>query len=641
MRIVALLAAYNEERFIDGCLDHLIGQGVEAYLIDNSSTDRTVEIAESYLGRGLIGIETLPRPDGIWRLQAQLQRKQELASSIEADWFIHMDPDEIRLSPRPGEQTLAEAFAEVDEQGYNAVNFLEFTFIPTKESPEHDHPDFQKTMKWYYPFMLRFPHQIKAWKRQPGPVNLARSGGHRVDFPDLRLYPETFKMRHYQFLSLEQARIKYLQKKNFDPAKIRKAFWRAWLVEERMQLPSESEFNVYTSDVGLSIANPRTRHVIEDWALPEADRLKPEPAEVPARPKGRPGKTNAQLIVAGFHRSGTSLTAQLLNRSGVFLGYRMLGQHRSNPQGHFEDKKILYLHERVLADNGMTWQVDGPPLPVVGETHRRQMAEIIEVRRDKWEVWGFKDPRVCLFMDVWKDLLPESRVLLVYRNFAESAYSLHRRSAGGISEGTGGEQVHRRFWQVPDLALKMWLTHNRALLDFARAYPEDVLAVSFDMLRKGFPLIEALNRYWGLGLEKVPTSEVFAPEVTVSRPGKQPVYDEKIIHEVLETWEALEQLGKRTEELTGIPVETGDKLTEEAFYVPKEAYAAEMEKEFMGFELLQARQRLEEVKSSENHSKKPKADKSRMQNRPQGSFIPPRRKSNLAGGGKRSQTHTG
>jgi glycosyltransferase involved in cell wall biosynthesis len=39
MRVVAILASYNERRFIDGCLEHLHGQGVESYLIDNWSTD--------------------------------------------------------------------------------------------------------------------------------------------------------------------------------------------------------------------------------------------------------------------------------------------------------------------------------------------------------------------------------------------------------------------------------------------------------------------------------------------------------------------------------------------------------------------------------------------------------------------------
>src|SRR3712207_8599948 len=97
MRVVAILAAYNEERFLAGCLEHLFEQGVDAYLIDNESTDRTVEIAERYLGRGLIGIENIPRAAGVFSWRPIIRRKEELAATLEADWFMHADPDEIRL----------------------------------------------------------------------------------------------------------------------------------------------------------------------------------------------------------------------------------------------------------------------------------------------------------------------------------------------------------------------------------------------------------------------------------------------------------------------------------------------------------------------------------------------------------------
>lgn len=318
MRIVALLAAYNEERFIGGCLEHLAGQGVETYLIDNSSTDKTVEIAWSYLGNGLIDIETLPRTGDVHRWNVILQRKEELAASIEADWFMHADPDEIRLPPNRY-QTLVEAFAEIDAQGYNAVNFLEFTFVPTRESPEHDHPDFQRTMRWYYPFTRDFPHQVKAWKKRPEPVEL-RPGGHRVRFPDLCLYPEPFKMRHYQFLSLEQARVKYLEKKKYDPETIRsKSFWRAWLVEERMGLPSESELNTYTSDEELSLARPRIRHVMEDWALPQEERVESNVSWGSARgPESRRSGTGATIgkdeLLIVYPHAGHDLYKELAHR---------------------------------------------------------------------------------------------------------------------------------------------------------------------------------------------------------------------------------------------------------------------------------------------------------------------------------------
>lgn len=98
MRVIALLATYNEERFIEGCLNHLTRHGVDVYLIDNESTDSTVAIAESYIGRGVIGIETFRR-DGVFRFADILRRKEALAAELDSDWFIHLDADEFRLPP--------------------------------------------------------------------------------------------------------------------------------------------------------------------------------------------------------------------------------------------------------------------------------------------------------------------------------------------------------------------------------------------------------------------------------------------------------------------------------------------------------------------------------------------------------------
>ena len=273
MRIVAILATYNEERFIADCMEHLFKQGVEVYLIDNCSVDRTIEIAERYLGRGLIDIETFPRTEGVYRWRSILERKEQIAATLEADWFMHADADEIRLPPS-STHTLAQAFAEVEAQGYNAVNFLEFTFIPTREAPDHDHPRFQQTMRWYYPFLRRFPQQLKAWKRQPERVELARSGGHRVRFPGLSMYPESFKMRHYLFLSVPHALRKYVGK-SYDAAEVQSGWhgWRAGMIPEKIELPSQEDLRLYTSDDQLDPSNPRTRHVSEDWAMPQEKKL--------------------------------------------------------------------------------------------------------------------------------------------------------------------------------------------------------------------------------------------------------------------------------------------------------------------------------------------------------------------------------
>jgi glycosyltransferase involved in cell wall biosynthesis len=279
-RVVALIASYNEERFIGPCIEHLLDQGVEVYLIDNESTDRTVAAAEAYLGNGLIGIETLER-QAEFSLTAQLERKEELAAAIDADWFIHCDADEFRLPP-PRSGRLVDAFAEVDVAGYNAVNFQEFAFVPTIEEPDHDHRDFQATMRHYYPFLPWFPHQVKAWKRQDEKVQLTTSGGHNVRFPGVRRFPTSFAVRHYLFLSSAHARQKYSRVATVAEQQMGWGGWRITVAKRGVPgpppLPRQAELREYVGDDELDPTEPLTQHVwAEEWARQSLARSAGEP----------------------------------------------------------------------------------------------------------------------------------------------------------------------------------------------------------------------------------------------------------------------------------------------------------------------------------------------------------------------------
>jgi glycosyltransferase involved in cell wall biosynthesis len=261
MRVIALLATYNEGRFVSPCIGHLHEQGVATYLIDNESTDKTVEIAEGHRGRGLLGTETLPRDGGVFSLRRQLRRKEELARELEADWFIHLDADELRLPP-PGQHTLAEALEAVDSQGYNAVNFMEFSFLPTREHPDHDHPEFERTLRTYYPFLPSARHRLNAWKAQAD-ASLVESGGHDVRFPGLRLYPERFRMKHYAFLSVQHAVEKYVER-GFDRDEVRFGWhgWRDDLSAEAIKLPPEADLRITSGDSDLDPSEPWQRHYL-------------------------------------------------------------------------------------------------------------------------------------------------------------------------------------------------------------------------------------------------------------------------------------------------------------------------------------------------------------------------------------------
>jgi len=239
----------------------------------------------------------------------------------------------------------------------------------------------------------------------------------------------------------------------------------------------------------------------------------------------------------------------LLEKAGLFLGYELLEPLPSNPYGHFEDREVVDLHQGILADNDLTWLVGEPLLPVVTEARWQRMRQMIERRNSEHALWGFKDPRVCLFLMLWKYLLPDIKVLLVYRHFSESTYSLGRRHSSDLFLGRGNYYVHRRFWEELDLALRMWIVHNKALLGFARAYPRDVLVVSMDMIRDGFPVVWAVEQRWKLGLSDVPVGEVYDPHIIARRSRRQPVSDRALIADVVSTWNALEELGAQTEKM--------------------------------------------------------------------------------------------
>ncbi len=266
-----MLQVYNERRFVAACIEHLHAQGVEVYLIDDGSNDETVSIAERYLGHGLIEIERLPGSEP-YSLRDQCRRKELLADRLDADWLIHLDADEIHISPKP-RQSLAQALSELDEAGYNAVNFLEFTFVPTRRAPDHDHADFQRTMRSYYAFVPVFPHRLNAFKRQDGPVELAWSAGHKVRFDGLKMAPLSLYMRHYLFLSRQHAVEKFKLRRPYTDEELA-AGWFGFraklrsieLRPEMIRLPEASELLTYEADHLLDASNPRRTHPLADLA---------------------------------------------------------------------------------------------------------------------------------------------------------------------------------------------------------------------------------------------------------------------------------------------------------------------------------------------------------------------------------------
>jgi hypothetical protein len=256
-----------------------------------------------------------------------------------------------------------------------------------------------------------------------------------------------------------------------------------------------------------------------------------------------------ELIVVGFHRSGTSLLTQLLHSAGLFVGEELLGAMPSNPYGHFEDRDVLEIHRAIMADNGVSWQVDSPQEFFISPGHWGRMQSLVSRRQTHQVDWGFKEPRVCLFLGAWKYLLPDARFVVVYRDPSECVRSMEQRQFSDYSQGQGNPDEHLRFFREPDHGLRMWEVHNRAVVDFARRHLDDCLVLPYSHLPEGYPVVRAINQRFGSHLREVPTHDVFDPTVAGRAVKPQWVHDPALATRVHETWQELEELAARTEPL--------------------------------------------------------------------------------------------
>ena len=159
--------------------------------------------------------------------------------------------------------------------------------------------------------------------------------------------------------------------------------------------------------------------------------------------------SSTTVIIAGMHRSGTSLTASLLKDAGVDIGDDLLPPAPDNQRGFFEDRGFQEFHEQVMAKRGYDYLPLSRDGLAFNDEEKKNARTLIEGRSGR-AVWGWKDPRTSLFLEQWDELLENTVYFFVFRHPLEVVASLLKRA---------GPKVLRK---AGDLFV-VWALHNRAI----------------------------------------------------------------------------------------------------------------------------------------------------------------------------------
>ena len=203
-------------------------------------------------------------------------------------------------------------------------------------------------------------------------------------------------------------------------------------------------------------------------------------------------ETNKQsaLIISGMHRSGTSLTASLLQSAGVDIGNNLLGESSSNPKGHFENLEFFDFHQSVLRSTGISeagWTLQKDiPIP---EYYIDVAKLLIQKNVSLTQPWGWKDPRTTLFLDFWRNLISAPKFVFVYRSPWEVVDSLYRR----------GDEI---FHNNPQFAIDLWINYNQIILDFYNRFPDQCFLMHINQITNNpTTFIAAISQQFSIPLK--------------------------------------------------------------------------------------------------------------------------------------------
>ncbi len=200
-------------------------------------------------------------------------------------------------------------------------------------------------------------------------------------------------------------------------------------------------------------------------------------------------------IVLGMHKSGTTLVSQILHQSGIDMGnFDISIQYDEGNQ--YERKETQEINKELLAcgDNFSLDVVKSIDDAIPRNFSKLQVRAVTLVNflNRRHEAWGFKDPRTCLTYQFWKSVLPEHKIVFVYRSPREVSKHYQR----GLAP-LNFIMKTKRYWK----SIAAWYLYNSQCVRYLknnRGIP--FLAVNYSNLMTSDSIFKELEQFIGLPL---------------------------------------------------------------------------------------------------------------------------------------------
>lgn len=232
-------------------------------------------------------------------------------------------------------------------------------------------------------------------------------------------------------------------------------------------------------------------------------------------------------VVLGMHKSGTSLVAEILHKSGVLM-LDPSEEMRQDKQSKFERLAFQQLNKEILGCE-KTFSLDVvPPRQLIPSPQQYQAMAAAISRCEAQQVdWGFKDPRTCLTYPAWKECLPQHILVVVYRHPEQVTRHYTAKNAF-------------RVWK----ALRIWTIYNMRLLEILQTALSLAVIINYERLMLDTAEFARLSTHVGRPLVDARRAERYRQRRTE---GWQTLWVDRIMRSVggqspLQTYRALEAL---------------------------------------------------------------------------------------------------